>query len=164
MTSSQPGDPIAAGLQRVLAAQHACVYGYPLIGVTLTEAGQVEQARSLEAAHRLSRDSLTAELVARKAVPVAADAQYRPAAPVTDAASAQRWALALESDCAAGYRYLLATTTQLTGSQANGSQVTGSEVTVRREALTGLTSSALSALGWRTLLSPASRTVPFPGI
>ncbi|MDQ2838980.1 MAG: ferritin-like domain-containing protein [Actinomycetota bacterium] len=154
MTSSQPGDPIAAGLQRVLAAQHACVYGYPLIGVTLTDAGQVEQARSLEATHRLSRDSLMAELVARKVVPVAADAQYRPAAPVTDAASAQRWALALESDCAAGYRYLLMATTQLTGSQG----------TVRHEALTGLTSSALSALGWRSLLSPTGRTVPFPGI
>ena len=45
-----PTDPIVDGLQRVLAAQHLAVYGYPVIGVQLRDPAEVDRARQLEAA------------------------------------------------------------------------------------------------------------------
>lgn len=154
MTSQQPTDPVADALQRVLASQHAAVYGYPLIGVRLAVTGQLDRARELEAAHRLTRDALRAQLVARRLTPVAADPQYRPVAPVTDPAGGWAWAVQLEEACAAGYRYLLAATVQAGGSQ----------LALRQQALAGLTDAAQNATGWRLLLSPVTPTVPFPGL
>jgi hypothetical protein len=149
MTS--PKDPITSALQRVLAAQHAGVFGYPVIGVHLNDPAQVQAARTLEAAHRASRDELMAQLVARSAQPDLAAANYAPPEKVHDAATAQRWALQLESDCAAGYRYLLAST------------ATGDVGVIRKQAISGLTEAAQQATHWRRALTPATPTVPFPG-
>ncbi len=157
---TQPTDPNIAALQQVLAAHHAAVYGYPLVGVKLADPAGVQRARSLEAAHRLTRDAISTQLVALAAIPVAAEPEYAPATPVTDAASARQWAVQLEERCAAAYRYLLAATTQASGSAAGA----GSPVTLRQQAATGLTTSAVDATGWRRLIAPAKPTVAFPGL
>ncbi|MEO6501272.1 MAG: ferritin-like domain-containing protein [Jatrophihabitantaceae bacterium] len=184
-----PGqDAVTQALQRVLAAQHAAVFGYPVIGVELRDPGQVQLARQLEARHRNTRDELMAQLAARRVSPTPAEASYTPAQPVTAPADAQRWALELEQDCAAAYRYLLvapvltvasdgnpslnaspqngSSSSGANGSAANGGGAAGAgeQASLRRQALTGLNTAALNATEWRSLLSPATPTVAFPGL
>jgi hypothetical protein len=157
--TSPPADPITAALQQVLAREHAAVYGYPLIGVRLAEQSQINRARDLEAAHRLTRDAISSQLVARHATPAAAEASYSAANPVTDPAGAQRWAVQLEADCAAGYRFLLAVTATGAG------QSTGTAGAIlRSQALAGLAAAAQQATRWRLLVDPGLPTVPFPGV
>src|SRR4051812_38695663 len=172
----QPAVPVVQALQRVLAAQHAAVYSYPVIGVALRDAGQVERARQLEARHRDTRDEVMAQLAARQAVPVPAEASYAPPQPVTGPADAQRWALEVEQACAGAYRYLLvapvpaaaappAGSPSPAGSVGDGSAgmlPAAEQAAIRRQALTGLNTAARDATGWRTLLSPTAPTVPFP--
>jgi uncharacterized protein DUF4439 len=171
-------DAVAQALQRVLAAQHAAVFGYPVIGVALRDPGQVQLARSLEGRHRQARDELMAQLAARRATPAPAEASYTPPQPVTAPADAQRWALELEQDCAAAYRYLLVAPVLAVAPGANGGGAKGSgangggrqplsaaeQAAFRRQALTGLSTAALNATEWRSLLSPATPTVAFPGL
>ena len=174
-----PQDAVVQALQRVLAAQHAAVYGYPVIGVTLRSAGQIRLARQLEARHRHTRDELMAQLVARRVSPVPAEASYSAAQPVTAPADAQRWALDLEEDCAGAYRYLLVAPVlavaapggMRSGSSTAGPRTSGAtavsaaeQASLRRQALAGLTSAALDATQWRSLLSPNAPTTPFPGL
>lgn len=151
---TQPADRITDGLQHVLAAQHLAVYAYPLIGVQLADEAQVARARTSEATHRLVRDAIRAQLIGRQATPVASSTSYLPARPVTDAASAQRWAVEVEQAGAAGYRYLLATT----------AQATVSPTALRQQATTGLNAAALEAGRWQRLITPDAATVPFPGL
>jgi uncharacterized protein DUF4439 len=154
-----PVSLVITALQQLLEWEYAAVYGYPVIGVTLTDAGQVERARTAEAAHRLVRDALSQQLMGQLAVPGDPRPRYQPPAPVTDEASAQGWALQLEQGCAAGYRQLLASTASDTpaGNKAAGSGV-------RQQALTGLRSAATEAAYWRALLHPDAPTVAFPGL
>jgi hypothetical protein len=147
-----PQNPIVDGLQRVLAAQHACVFGYPELGTHLDDDGQVTRARANEAAHRLTRDAVAAQLVALGATPAASAPGYAPPAPVTSAATARRWAVALEEQSAAAYRYLLVCSAQA-----------GSNLSIRPQAMTGLTTAAQDATYWRRLVTPDRPTVAFPG-
>ncbi|MDQ1742842.1 MAG: hypothetical protein QOE23_1181 [Pseudonocardiales bacterium] len=163
-------DPVVQALQRVLAAQHAAIYSYPVIGVALRQPGQVQLARQLEAQHRHTRDELIAQLATRRAVPVPAEAAYAPPQPVTGPADAQRWALELEQGCADAYRYLLVAPV-LAARAAAGTPGAGGAVlsaaeqsALQRQALAGLSGAARTATGWRTLLSPSAPTVPFPGL
>jgi hypothetical protein len=154
-----PADAVVTALQAVLTSQHAAVYGLPVVGVNLTDAAQIDQARTTEATHRQTRDAVMAELVGRGATPAAAQVSYRPAVKVTDAASAQRWALQLEQECARAYRYLLATiasTAATTGASSGASS--------RSTALADLTDAASAALYWRALLTPSTPTEAFPGV
>jgi hypothetical protein len=148
-----PTEPISDGLQRVIDAQHLAVYGYPVIGVHLSEQAEVDRARQLEASHRLSRDAVAGQLADRHANPNAAAADYPPPAPVTDRAGAIRWAVSIEETAAASYRYLLGCAVRAGGAQP----------AIRRQALTGLTDAAKAAAYWRGLVEPARPTVPFPG-
>jgi hypothetical protein len=165
-----PGqDAVTQALQQVLAAQHAAVYGYPVIGVTLRSAGQIRLARQLEARHRHTRDELMAQLAAHGVAPAPAEAGYRPAQPMAGPADAQRWALDLEEDCASAYRYLLvapvlAVTGTSPGPTASGAPSAAEQASMRRQALAGLTTAALTATQWRSLLSPSTPTTPFPGL
>jgi hypothetical protein len=170
-----PGqDAVAQALQRVLAAQHAAVYSYPVIGVALRDSGQVRLARQLEDRHRQTRDELMAQLAARRVVPVPAEADYTPPQPVTGPADAQRWALELEQACAAAYRYLLVAPVLVarasdgksadTGGSGAATLGAGEQAALRRQALAGLNTAALNATGWRSLLSPTTPTVAFPGL
>lgn len=180
---TQPTDPTTAALQQVLAAQHGAVFSYPVIGVELAGDAETARARSLEADHRLARDNVSAELVARGATPVASEPDYAPATPVTDAADARQWALELEQRCADSYRYLLVTTVQRSESEPRGSatasdsapsdsapsdsapsQPAESSTALRQQAMAGLRDAALNSTYWRMLISPDTPTVAFPGI
>jgi len=156
VTAPSGSDPILGAFQRVLAAQHAAIYGYSVIGVHLS-ADPADRARVLQAAHRSTRDALMIDLAGRGAIPVEAEPFYSPAGSpgerITDEAGAQRWALRLEEDCAAGYRFLLAVSATASAPQA----------AIRRTALIGLIVAAQYAMEWRALLTPSSPTVPFPG-
>lgn len=146
-------DPIVDGLQRVLAAQHLAVFGYPVIGVHLSDSAEVDPARQLEANHRLSRDTLAGQLIGRHADPDPAAADYSPPAPVTDRATAVGWAVRIEETSAAAYRYLLGCAVRAGDEQR----------ALRRQALAGLAEAAQAATYWRGLTSPDRPTVPFPG-
>jgi len=166
-----PGqDAVTQALQRVLAAQHAAVYGYPVVGVTLRSAGQIRLARQLEARHRQTRDELMAQLATRRVAPVPAQPSYRAAQPLAGPADAQRWALELEEDCAGTYRYLLVApvlaATMRTGTGPDGASAPGAaeQASLRRQALAGLSTAASTATQWRSLLSPSTPTTPFPGL
>lgn len=148
------GDAVVDGLQQVLAAQHAAVFGYPALGVHLGDPGQQGQAASAEAAHRLTRDALAAQLVALGATPAASDPQYSPPVALSSAAAAQRWAVALEEESAAAYRYLLICAVRAGAATAPA---------IRRQAVTGLSTAATAGLYWRRLTTPDHPTVPFPG-
>jgi len=148
-----PPSPIVAGLQQALAAEHACVYGYPELGTHLIDDGQVDQARTQEEAHRLVRDALAAQLVTLGQTPAAAEVAYAPPTALTSDKAAQQWAVALEEQVAAAYRYLLVCAVQAGGGQT----------TIRTQALTGLTTAATSAVSWRGLVTPTTPTVAFPG-
>ncbi|NUQ97536.1 MAG: DUF4439 domain-containing protein, partial [Streptomyces sp.] len=82
-------------LQAALAAEHAAVYGYGVVG------GQIRPERRTEArtaydAHRARRDALTREVRDLGATPVAAAAAYALPFPVPDSAAAVRLATELE--------------------------------------------------------------------
>jgi hypothetical protein len=154
-------------LQNVLDAQHAAYFAYSMIGVRLTDATQVSRVRDLQAEHRATRDDLMAQLSSAGAAPVAAQPSYAPPEKLTDAIAAQRWALALEEACSAGYRFLLvaAATGTVAAATETGTVAAATETgTLRKQALTGLSGSAQTARYWRALLTPATPTVPFPGI
>jgi hypothetical protein len=162
---STPQDAVVKALQQVLASQHAAVYGYPVIGVRLRSPGQVRLARQLEARHRQTRDELMAQLAGRRVSPVPAEASYTPAQPATGPAGAQRWALELEEACADAYRYLLVAPVLAAGGTASGGTApSADDVGLRRQALTGLTTAAVDATGWRSLLTPNAPTTAFPGL
>ena len=168
MTAPSP-DAVTQALQRVLAAQHAAVYGYPVIGVALRGAGQIRLARQLEARHRHTRDEVMAQLAARRVTPAPAVASDRPTQTLAAPVDAQRWALDLEEACAGAYRYLLVApvltaTGASPGSDASSAPSAREQAGLRKQALAGLTTAALTATQWRSLLSPGTPTTPFPGL
>lgn len=96
-----------AALQRCLAAEHAAVYGYALLGGVL-DAGDSESADGARAVssydvHRARRDLLVELITAAGTTPVAAEASYRLPVVVSGGTSAARLARTLEQRCAAVY-------------------------------------------------------------
>ncbi|MEQ4305441.1 ferritin-like domain-containing protein [Plantactinospora sp. B6F1] len=137
---------MSEALAAALAAEHAAIYAYGLIGVRLSD-GAAEQARSAEAAHRSRRDGLVLLLTERGGpVPVAEPAYELPFA-VTDEASALRLAVEVEERTAAVWRAALPAT----------------EGADRTRALNGLTDAAVRATRWRRTAGVNPATVPFPG-
>ncbi|MGW3205433.1 ferritin-like domain-containing protein [Streptomyces sp. NPDC001135] len=95
-----------AALQAALAAEHAAVYGYGVVG------GRIGAARRSEAqaaydAHRARRDALTLEVRDLGGQPVAANAAYALPFPVPDPAAAVRLAARLEERVAGVYADLV---------------------------------------------------------
>jgi hypothetical protein len=145
---------VLSGWQDVLAAQHAAIYGYGLVGPHLSNPNQIAAALALQEAHRDTRDALMSQIAAAGATPVAASPLYPPPQAVTDAVGAQRWALTLEESCEVAYRYVLT---------ISASVAAGAQQQTRQQAVAGLSTAALAAATWRQLLSPANPTEPFPG-
>ncbi len=134
-------------LQAALAAEHAVVWGYGVVGGRVGEP-LVARVRDADDAHRTRRDA-TVTLVGRYGgEPVATEASYALPFPVTDRRSALRLAVHLEEGAAAAWRYAVAAT---------------DDVAVRRVALTALSDAAVRATRWRLLLPAVPATVPFPG-
>ena len=130
-----------AGLQAALAAEHAAVYGYGVVGAMLSgAAGSLAHADWL--AHQEARDNLEQMLLHLGATPVAASPAYELPFPVTGAASAVRLAAFLEDGVTEAYLGLVAVTDR----------------TLRSFGALAMQPPANRALAWR------GSTVAFPGM
>ncbi|MET9502234.1 ferritin-like domain-containing protein [Streptomyces sp. NPDC006622] len=128
-------------LQAALAAEHAAVYGYGVVGGRISEARRTE-ARAAYDAHRARRDTLAREVRALGTEPIAASAAYALPFAVADSAAAVRLATELEERVAGVYSDLVRATTGA----------------LRREAAGALREAAVRAVRWR------GGSVAFPGL
>ncbi len=146
------GEPSAAteveALNAALAAEHAAVWGYGVVGAALPQ-DQRGLAASSEAAHRSARDALVAALSERRADPVGAEAAYELPSPVLSASDAASLAVTLEDGVAAAY-------VQVLGGAA--------EAPARQLAVDALTATELRAVAWRSAAGAPQVTDPFPGL
>ncbi|MGH3278787.1 MAG: ferritin-like domain-containing protein [Trebonia sp.] len=101
-------DAIAA-LQDALAAEHAAVYGYGVVGAMLAGTAQSD-ARADWIAHQVARGTLVTMLTKLGATPVAASPAYRLPLPVTSAKSARKLAVTLENGVTRAYLAVVAVT------------------------------------------------------
>jgi Domain of unknown function (DUF4439) len=129
-------DAETAALQSALAAEHAAVYAFGVVGGVL---GGDAEAEAAYAAHRGRRDQLTAML---GAAAVAAEPVYTLPFDVSGPAAAQRLAVRVERRCADVYA---ATVARTTGAR-------------RSYASRALTDCAVRGLGW------GAQPEPFPGL
>ncbi|MET8982836.1 ferritin-like domain-containing protein [Streptomyces sp. NPDC004539] len=97
-------------VQAALAAEHAAVYGYGVVGGQIGEARRAE-ARAAWDAHRARRDSLARTVRDLGAEPVAANAGYALPFPVEGPDSAVRLAAELEERISGIYSDLVRATT-----------------------------------------------------
>jgi hypothetical protein len=128
-------------LQAALAAEHAAVYGYGVVG------GQVDDRRRADAkaaydAHRARRDALAREVRDLGGEPVAASAAYELPFPVHGPADAVRLAADLEERVAGVYSDLVRATSDARRASAAGA----------------LREAAVRAVRW------SGESVAFPGL
>lgn len=127
--------------QAALAAEHAAVYGYGVVGGRVDRDRQ-DEARRAHDAHRARRDALYRAVRELGARPRAAAAAYRLPFEVPDSAAAVRLAAELEDRVAGVYADLVRATT--------GAR--------RREAAAALREAAVRSVRWR------GSSVAFPGL
>jgi hypothetical protein len=100
------GEPSAAteaeALNAALAAEHAAVWGYGVVGAALPD-DRRDRASAAEGAHRDARDGLVALLAERGADPVGPEGGYELPFPVLSEADAAALAVTLEEGVAAAY-------------------------------------------------------------
>jgi hypothetical protein len=132
-------------LADLLAAEHAAVYGYGVLGARLDDAAR-RVALAASDLHRARRDGLAAQLRSRGAEPVPGLPAYDVA--VSDAAEAVDLAVRLEEGMALRWRDLVGGT---------------DDVDLRRLALSGLQEAAVRAATWRALAGTGPVTVALPG-
>ncbi len=130
-----------AALQGALAAEHAAVYGYGVVGAMLTGARQAS-ARADWTAHQVARDTLVMMLTRLGATPVAASPAYELPFGVTSAKSAAKLAATLEEGVTRAYLGLVAV----------------SNPALRTFAAQAMQTSANRALAW------SGTTTAFPGM
>ncbi|WP_199881736.1 DUF4439 domain-containing protein [Streptomyces sp. CB03911] len=117
-TTTGPGSPAAsaaplpdgtaAALQSALAAEHAAVYGYGVVGARLPDDQQRTDARAAFATHEARRDTWRRLLAGAGATPGAAAAGYQLPFAVADAAGAARLAAHIEARLTDVYGELVA--------------------------------------------------------
>lgn len=129
-----------SALQAALAAEHAAIYGYGVVGANLTGTA-LTAAKSDWIAHQVVRDSLEAMLRSAGAQPVAAAAAYRLPQPVRSPAAAMSLAVTLEDRVTTAYLGLVAV----------------ASARIRTFGARQVVAAALRAAAWR------GRTVAFPG-
>ncbi|MGQ4434689.1 MULTISPECIES: ferritin-like domain-containing protein [unclassified Streptomyces] len=128
-------------VQAALAAEHAAVYGYGVVGGRIRE-GRRQEAKTAYDAHRARRDALVREVRGLGGTPVAASAGYALPFPVPDSAAAVQLAAELEDRVAGVYSDLV---------RAATGGLRGTAAEALREA-------AVRAVRWR------GGSVPFPGL
>jgi hypothetical protein len=138
---SEANEQRLRALQAALAAEHAAVYGYGVVGGRIGRERRPD-ARAAYDAHRARRDALTREVRDLGGTPVVAAAGYELPFPVPDAAAAIRFAAQLEDRVAGVYADL----------------VRASAGAARREAAGALREAAVRAVRWR------GESVAFPGL
>ncbi|MFE1904350.1 ferritin-like domain-containing protein [Streptomyces gardneri] len=127
--------------QAALAAEHAAVYGYGVVGGRIGTARRAE-ATAAYASHRARRDALRRTVRDLGGTPVAAAAAYELPFPVADAPGAVRLAAVLEDRVAGVYSDL----------------VRAGRGPLRSEAAAALREAAVRAVRWR------GSDVTFPGL
>lgn len=132
-------------LQSLLAAEHAVVYGYGVLGARLEEPLR-PLARLASDSHRARRDALTALLLDRGADAPEALMAYD--VTVADQADALALAVRLEEGMATGWRDLVGGATTLS---------------LRLLGAAGLSEVAVRAARWRLRLGRHPATVALPG-
>jgi len=130
-----------AALQGALAAEHAAVYGYGIVGAMLAGAEQAD-ARTDWTAHQVARDTLVAMLTKLGATPVAASPAYELPFAVTSATSAEKLAATIEDGVTRAYLGLVSVNNQ----------------TLRAFAAQAMQTSANRFTAW------SGTTVAFPGM
>ncbi|MFC9508496.1 ferritin-like domain-containing protein [Streptomyces sp. NPDC057002] len=138
---SDAKDQELRALQAALAAEHAAVYGYGVVGGRIGD-GQRIEARTAYDAHRARRDALAREVKDLGGRPAAAAAGYALPFPVPDAAAAVRLAAELEDRVAGVY-------SDLVRAAAGGRRVLAADA---------LREAAVRAVRWR------GESVAFPGL
>jgi hypothetical protein len=138
---------VSEQLSSALAAEEAAIYAYGVIGVHLTAAADVVEARTAEQVHRTRRDAAVSRLAELNASTGPAPAAYRLPFPVTGMASALKLAIHVEDGVAAAWRPVLPV----------------SEGGDRTMALAALTDAAVRATRWRRRAGVSPVTLPFPG-
>ena len=143
MSSSAASAPgTVRALQSALAAEHAAVYGYGVLGAHLT-GGQQATASADWVAHQVARDRLEAMLrSAGRSEPTAAAVAYQLPMPLRNAREAVALAVVLEDRIATAYLGLVAL----------------SNTAIREFGALQVQASALRAAAWR------GSTVAFPGL
>lgn len=129
-------------LQAVLAGEHACVYGYGVLGPHVAETDQ-PAVRSAYETHRSRRDALAEQIRARRAEPVASLAAYAVPFAVDDDRTARRLAGLIEERLASLYADLVAA---------------AEDVTLRETAAQALLETAVLSARW------TGRTTALPGL
>jgi hypothetical protein len=110
-------------LQTTLAAEHAAVYVYALLGSRTSETAEAPLYDALRAAydaHRGRRDTLISEIAATGATPVPAAPAYTPPAGLDTTDGRYLAALTLEKACATTYAALVGATTAARRTEAIG--------------------------------------------
>jgi len=128
-------------LQGALAAEHAAVYGYGVVGAMLGGTEE-EDARADWTAHQVARDTLVTMLTKLRATPVAASPAYRLPFAVTNVQSAEKLAVTLEEGVTRAYLGLVAV----------------DDPTIRSFAAQSMQVCANRAVAW------SGTTVAFPGM
>jgi hypothetical protein len=135
-------------LRAALAAEHAAVWGYGVVGAALGPTGQ-EGAAASETAHRDVRDQVTTLLTGRGADVVGAEGGYALPFPVLSEIDAATLAVTLEEGVAEAWVRVL--------DQA-------AERSTRELAVGALSAAEVRAVSWRTAAGEQSVTRPFPGL
>lgn len=137
-----------AALNDALAAEHAAIWGYGVVGAALGGAAR-QKASDAEAAHRDARDQVDALLTGRKATLVDAKGGYALPFPVLSAVDAAALGVVLENGVAAAWVRVL--------DQA-------AERSTRQLAVGVLSAAEIRAVSWRVAAGKSPVTTPFPGL
>ncbi|MHB8339680.1 MAG: DUF4439 domain-containing protein [Mycobacteriales bacterium] len=141
-------------LSALLDLENSVIYGVDAAGGVLAASGASAElltlAEQADESHRLRRDALTADLLARRATAPAALPAYAIPVPLGSVATALALLVELESRCTTAYRQAMLS---LTGSKLRGF------------AVDALTDSAVRATRLQLLAgrSPATASTAFPG-
>jgi hypothetical protein len=150
--TSSPGaldeDTENAALGEALAAEHAAVWGYGVVGGALPDDAR-QQAADAEAAHRDVRDQVSALLAGREADVVDAEGGYALPFPVLSAVDAAALGAVLEDGTSAAWVRVL--------DQA-------AERSTRELAVGVLSAAEVRAVAWRVSAGQSPVTRPFPGL
>jgi hypothetical protein len=137
-----------AALGEALAAEHAAVWGYGVVGAALDVDARPAAAAS-EAAHRDARDQLVALLGTRNAEAPGAEGGYALPFPVLSAVDAAALAVVLEDGVSSAWVRVLDQSV---------------DRAVREVAVNALSAAEIRAVGWRTTAGQAPVTKAFPGL
>ena len=137
-----------AALTEALAAEHAAIWGYGVVGAALAAEAQA-LATASETAHRDARDRVLTLLADRGVEPVGAEGGYSLPFPVLSATDAAALAVVLEDGVAAAWVRVLDQSV---------------ERTTRELAVGVLSATEVRAVGWRSAAGQAPVTRAFPGL